>query len=285
MTHMPATGVSGLDLYVRHKGEWRFLAVGQPHDFPDNETTFFRNLPQESREYRLYFPLYNGLKSLEIGTASEFKITALPASERKPVVFYGTSILQGGCASRPGMAYPSIIGRRIDSPVINLGFSGNGRGEPEVAELVAELDPALFVLDPLPNISPDDVTERLETFVKILREKHPETPILLVESVTYPTGILIESRRTRYTQSNDHLQGLFDRLRKAGDRNIYYHKTENLLGKDGEDTVDGTHPTDLGFLRMADGMEPAVREILAGTRDQVQKKLRHFRTQNRGTLH
>lgn len=281
MNHMAATGVSGLDLYVRHEGEWRFLAVGRPKSFPDNETSFFKNIPAETREFRLYFPLYNGLKSLELGVPAGHELTVLPASDLKPIVFYGTSILQGGCASRPGMSYTSILGRRFDWPVLNLGFSGNGKGEPEVAELIADIDPALFVLDPLPNISSDVVAERLETFVQILRKKHPETPILLVESVTYPSAFLIQSRGDRVRESNAHLKEAFDRLVQAGDKNLYYHTTENLLGDDGEDTVDGVHPTDLGFLRMANGLEPNLLQILSGKQSQKNKILRpsHPRSQ------
>lgn len=265
MNHMPATGVSGLDLYVRHQGEWRFLAVGRPSSSV-SETTFFKDLPAENRDFRLYFPLYNGLQSIEIGIPSGCTIENIPQNDLQPIVLYGTSILQGGCASRPGMAYPAILGRRFEYPLINLGFSGNGRGEPEVAELIAELDAALFLLDPLPNIAPGEVGEKLTNFVKILREKHPETPILLVESVAYPTSFLIPSRANRYQTSNARLREVFDHFIKEGDENLYYFCSENLLGKDGEDTVDGTHPTDLGFLRMADGLEPVIREILSAHR-------------------
>ncbi|HLS27801.1 MAG TPA: SGNH/GDSL hydrolase family protein [Opitutales bacterium] len=262
MNHMPATGVSGLDLYVRHENKWRFLAVGRPGNDVANDRTLFKDLPAETREFRLYFPLYNGIKSIEIGIPTGYTLEDSPQSDLKPVVLYGTSILQGGCASRPGMAYPAILGRRFDDPLINLGFSGNGRGEPEVAELIAELDPSLFVLDPLPNIAPSEVSEKLTNFVKILREKHPETPILLVESVAYTTSFLIPSRANRYQTSNARLREVFEQLIEEGDENLYYFQSENLLGEDGEDTVDGTHPTDLGFLRMADGLEPAIREIL-----------------------
>ena len=157
LPHMPATGVSGLDLYVRAGDKWHWIGVGRP-EHEVNETTLAQGLRREKREYILYLPLYNGIDSVEIGVPPNAIVEAAPDryAGKKPAVFYGTSILQGGCASRPGMAYPSIIGRMIEWPAINLGFSGNGKTEPEVAKLLAELDPAVYVMDSLPNL---DVAE------------------------------------------------------------------------------------------------------------------------------
>ena len=115
-----------------------------------------------------------------------------PVGNRKPLVFYGTSITQGGCASRPGMVHTAILGRWLDRPVINLGFSGNGTMDPEMADLMAELDPALYILDCLPNINAAQVAKRVVPFVRTLRKARPETPILLVEDLTgsgRPRGI------------------------------------------------------------------------------------------------
>jgi lysophospholipase L1-like esterase len=179
-------------------------------------------------------------------------------------VFYGTSITQGGCASRPGMAYPSIIGRQLDWPIVNLGFSGNGKTEPEMAALLAELDPAAYVLDSLPNLDVAQVAERVEPFFQALRAAHRETPIILVENVNYTNTGFIDSRRTKVTDANALLRQLYERLKGAGDARVYYVPAFALLGGDGEDTVDGTHPTDLGFVRMAQGMAPVIREALGG---------------------
>lgn len=160
------------------------------------------------------------------------------------------------------MAYPSIVGRMIDWPTINLGFSGNGKSEPEVAQLLAELDPSVYVLDSLPNLDVAEVRERVEPFVKTLRAAHPTTPIILVENVTYTNSAFVESRQAKVTGANELLRKLYDKMRAAGDSNVYYVPTSRLLGADGEDTVDGTHPTDLGFQRMAQGIAPVVREAL-----------------------
>lgn len=263
LPHMPATGVSGLDLYVRDAGEWKWLANGRPEK-GENERTLVRGLTKSKREYLLYLPLYNGVESVEIAVPAGATFSPAPDRDpaRRPIVFYGTSILQGGCASRPGMAYPAIVGRLLDWPVVNLGFSGNGKTEPEMAQLLAELDPAAYVLDSLPNLDVAQVKERVEPFIATLRAKHPLTPIVIVENVNYADTGLLESRRTKVYEANTYLRKLFDRLKAAGDKRLHYLHASHLLGGDGEDTVDGTHPTDLGFMRMAQGAAPVIREAL-----------------------
>ena len=261
MPHMPATGVSGLDLYIKEDGRWQF-AGRAPARALTNEFSLIHNRRPVKREFLLYLPLYNGVKTLELGVPASAQFEAAPVRPQKPMVFYGTSILQGGCASRPGMAYPAIIGRHLDWPTINLGFSGNAISEPEVAQLLAELDPAVYVLDALPNMTTAAVTERIEPFVKTLRQAHPKTPIVLVEEETYANAKFVQFQHERNVKNNAALKAAYQRLRKAGVRNLYYIPADNLLGNDGEGTVDGVHPTDLGFLRMADTIGPVLRRIL-----------------------
>jgi len=264
MPHMPATGVSGLDLYVKVDGKWRWLGVGQPSAVT-TEATLTSGIPEGTRDYLLYLPLYNGVKSVELGVDQKFFIAqpdAYPESHRKPIVFYGTSITQGGCASRPGMVHTAILGRWLERPVINLGFSGNGRLEPEIADLLVELDPAVYVLDCLPNMSAAEVTERTAPFVRKLREKRPETPILMVEDRTYTNAFLVTSSRQRNDTSRAAFKAAYQQLTKEGVKGLGYLEGEQLLGADGEDTVDSSHPTDLGFLRQAEAMRPALESLL-----------------------
>ncbi|MBM3737532.1 MAG: DUF1080 domain-containing protein [Acidobacteria bacterium] len=264
LPHMPATGVSGLDLYVRDAGEWRWTGYGRPDQQGVQEKILVHGLDRRKREFLLYLPLYNSLDTLEIGLPPGDTLDTPPArpANRRPIVFYGTSILQGGCASRPGMAYPSILGRMLDWPTINLGFSGNGKSEPEIARLLAELDPAAYVLDSLPNLTVAETAERVPPFIQVLRERHPATPIILVEHVQYTDSGPVSERRVKPAGANAALRSIFNSRKKAGDSNIYYVGAWQLFGGDGEDTVDGVHPTDLGFLRMAQGMAPVLREIL-----------------------
>lgn len=275
MPHMPATGASGLDLYIRDAGEWRWLAVGRPMGSGLNEQTLVQGLEPRKREYMLYLPLYNGVSSVMIGVPSDalFEPADDRYTNRKPVVFYGTSITQGGVAARPGMAYPAIIGRELDWPIINLGFSGNGKIEPEMAELLAQLDPAAYVIDSLPNLTPKEVDQRIKPFIKLIRTQHPETPILLVENINYADGNFVAARRSRTYESNSALRKRYEELTKEGDNNLFYVPASHLLGEDGEDTVDGTHPTDLGFLRIAKGMGPIVREALESANYDVPREV------------
>lgn len=265
MPHMPATGVSGVDLYARDAGRWLFKANGRPSTAPLISLTLGGALTAcpQGREFTLYLPLYNGVESVEIGLPSE--ATMQPAPPRpgsgKPILFYGTSITQGGCASRPGMAYTSIIGRMLDRPTINLGFSGNGQMEPELAHLLAELDPSVYVLDCMGNISPAWVNERIEPFVRILRAARPATPIVLVENVVYYLN-LSGAGAPQPSEKNLNHRAVFARLVAAGVKGLHTVPGEGLIGYDGEGTVDGCHPTDLGFQRMAEAIAPVLRPLV-----------------------
>ncbi len=266
MPHMPATGVSGIDLYVRDdQGQWRWLACGQPTE-QTNTKRLVTGIPEGERTYLMYLPLYNGVAKVEIGIPKDSTLAAAPARPpelQKPIVFYGTSITHGASASRPGMAHPAILGRRFDRPVINLGFSGNGRMETEVVELMAQIDAAVYVIDCLPNITAADVLERTKPCVEIIRRAHPETPILLVEDRSYSDSFLVTGKRERNESSREALRKVYDELKAAGDPNLYYLAGEHLLGDDNEGTVDSSHPTDLGFMRQADAMAEVLEPILS----------------------
>ena len=252
MVHMPGTGVSGIDVYGKNEEDnWYFIANGKPTKMTNNIVV---HAPAEIQEFIIYLPLYNGVKDLKIGTDRNKFIEKIPIDDqRKQIVFYGTSITQGGCASRPGMAFTSIISRRLNAEIINLGFSGNGRMEPELAKLLAELDPALYVLDCLWNMSEEMVAQRVEPFVSILREYRPKTPILLVEDSNY---------QNKSTEKGNLLRAIFDKLKGSGDKNLYILANTGMLGDDGDGTVDGVHPNDLGMMRHAGIFIPYLKNLL-----------------------
>ncbi len=264
MPHMAATGVSGLDLYVKTDKGWRWLGVGQPTQ-QDNTATLAAGIPVGTREYMIYLPLYNGVTSVEIGIAKDKSLTtgAPYPADRKPIVFYGTSITQGGCASRTGMVHTAILGRRLGYPVVNLGFSGNGRMEEEVVKLIAEIDASVYVIDCLPNMTAKEVAANTEPLVKLLRAKRPTTPILLVEDRNYDNAHLLPGPKARNTASQAALKSAYEGLLKSGVKGLHYLPGANLLGDDNEGTVDASHPTDLGFLRQADAFEKSLRPILS----------------------
>jgi len=231
------------------------LAVGQP-TAQTNEVTLVGNLLPGTRQYLLYLPLYNGVTSVEIGVSANATIEKAPVwgeGERKPIVFYGTSILQGLSASRPGMVHSAILGRKFNWPVINLGFSGNGKMEPEMAGLLAELNPSVYVLDCLPNMVASEIRERVEPFVKKLRAAHPDVPIVLVEDRTMQDSFLIAGRMEWYhLKDRAELKAAYERLQHEGVKNLFYIPGEHLFGDDGEGSTDGSHPNDLGFMRQAE---------------------------------
>lgn len=260
MFHMPATGMSSIDIYVRRDNGCRWLAIGKALK-PENLAEIGL-LPGGTHEYMLFLPLYNGVASLRLGVPSE-KMIAKPAPRSgKPIVFYGTSITQGGCASRPGMAYPAIIGRQLDRETINLGFSGNGRMDPELADLLAEIDASVYVLACMENMAPDLIAERVVPFVQSLRKARPKTPIMIVENITYPAQVFIPNRESGFRAKNDMLRRQYDTLTAAGVTGIHYVSGERLYGDDGEGTVDGCHATDLGFLRFSEVLVPRLRSVL-----------------------
>ena len=262
MPHMPATGVSGLDLYGEdNEGIDRWVSVVRPTS-QTVEVTIAKDLRPGRRRYTLYLPLYNGVESLEIGVDAEAVFEPVAPRSEKPMVFYGTSIMHGACASRPGMAFPAILGRRLNRPVINLGFSGNGRMEPEVGALLAELDPCVYVIDCLPNMNEAMITERAGPLVRQLRDAHPRTPLLLVEDRSFTNAPFFPKRAAHHHASRNAFKHVYLNLLDAGVEHLYYLDGEHLLGHDGEAATDGSHPNDLGMMRYADAYEPALRAIL-----------------------
>ncbi|MCA9448843.1 MAG: SGNH/GDSL hydrolase family protein [Candidatus Omnitrophica bacterium] len=261
MNHMAATGVSGLDLYAKSDEGWRWVATGRPSEVT-NEVQLINETPGGLQEYLLYLPLYNGVEKVEIGIAPGKMLGKSPKPKSKPLVFYGTSITQGGCASRSGMAHPEIIGRDRDVPVINLGFSGNGKMDPEIGDLLVELDPSVYIIDCCPNMNPEMILERTIPLVERIRQDRPVTPILLVENIEYQRGWFSESQRAAYEDKNAALKQRYEELIEKGVEGLYYLPCDGMLGDDANGTVDGVHPTDLGFFRMAHAFEPVLREIL-----------------------
>jgi hypothetical protein len=254
MPHMPATGVSGVDLYSKDRSRcWSFVANGRPAGV----TNTARFVLPAGQSYLLYLPLYNGVTSVELGVPKGNTLGgADPAAskQRKPIVIYGTSITHGGCASRPGMAFPAIVGRKLDTPVINLGFSGSGKMEPALAELLAELDPSVYVLDCLWNMSTELVSTRVEPFVKTLRAARPDTPILLAEDCSI--------RNVCPTEKGRILRTIHQKLTTEGVKNVYFLSNLGMMGDDTEGTVDGCHPSDLGFMRQAEVFARALAPLL-----------------------
>ncbi|MDL2266234.1 SGNH/GDSL hydrolase family protein [Parabacteroides sp. OttesenSCG-928-G07] len=268
MLHMPATGVSGIDLYsIDSDGNWNRCAGG--YTFNDTIQYTFSNIPKNRQhnngyEYRLFLPLYNTVKWLEIGVDETAEFTFVPLSPEKPILLYGTSIAHGACASRPGMAWSNILQRSLDYPLINLGFSGNGRLEKEVIDLIAETDARLYILDCLPNVDGREEAELIPLIVnavKQIRRQRAAAPILLVEHIGYANGATNSKLLESYTRANRANRKAYEQLLNENIGNLYYLTREELnIPADG--WVDHIHPNDLGMQAQATAVEAKIREIL-----------------------
>jgi lysophospholipase L1-like esterase len=264
MNHFAPSGIKGLDLYGLKNGKWQFVNSARP---AGKKTTavIIDHMAGIDMEYLLYLPLYDGLANLEIGVQSTATIGSSEINspqKEKPVVFYGTSITQGGCASRAGMAYPNQLSRMLDRQIVNLGFSGNGQLDLEIAEFIAGIDASCIVMDCLPNVSIVQMKEKYARFLEIIRDKKPAVPILMVETILFPHMYFDQTVYTHLREKNATLQKIFADRKKKHDRNIYYVKGDQLIGDDFEGTVDGVHLTDLGFLRMSQHLYPVIHKLI-----------------------
>ena len=264
MAHMPRSGSGGFDLY-EGVGTGKVFRANLKHEHGSKDVNglFRRDLPREMREWTIYLPLYNGVETIAIGLDPECRVEApTPFTYGKPVLFYGSSITQGGCASRPGNSYSTIIARRLDANLVNWGFSGSCRAEPIMAETIASLDLGALVLDYDHNApTVEYLASTHEPFFRLVRAARPALPVIFVSKPDfYGTDACCQRR--------DIVRNTYERARAAGDDNVYFVDGESLFGETERDlcTVDGCHPNDIGFLRMADGITPAVRTALQAKR-------------------
>ncbi|MDP4205444.1 MAG: SGNH/GDSL hydrolase family protein [Bacteroidota bacterium] len=264
MNHFAPSGIKGLDLYCLKNGKWQFVNSARPSG-KSNSSIIINHMSGDNMEYMLYLPLYDGLSNLEIGvkTTATIDNPQIDSPQKaKPVVFYGTSITQGGCASRAGMSYTNQLSRMLNRQTINLGFSGNGQLDYEIAEAMTEIDASCYVIDCLPNVTIAQMDEKYAHFLDIIREKKPNTPILLVETILFPHMYFDQTVFSLLQGQNATLQKIYANQKKKGDKNIYYLKSEKLIGIDNEATVDGVHLTDLGFQRMAQNLYPVLKKLI-----------------------
>ena len=266
MYHMPATGQSGFDLYVRDYGVQRYIRTTRfAHDSVNYQYELYKSDESKFHNFTLNFPLYNGVKSLQIGIEQGSILQAPPAfSFNGKIVIYGTSITQGGCVTRPGMAYSNILSRKLDAQFINLGFSGNGKGEPALANLINQITDVSFIILDYEANAGKTIKNSLDPFIEILREKHPETPILIMSKIKYASYYKGSPNNKLYYELRDFQQNLVDERVAAGDENIYFLDGSKVLGDDYyECAVDGVHPSDLGSDRIANALLTKIQDILS----------------------
>ena len=252
--NMTFIGTIGFDLYADGAYAGTFVP-----SVTENAYEAIVKLPDaKQREFTIHFPLYANLESLEIGL--DEKASLAPASDydiEAPVVFYGSSITNGACASRPGMAYPAQVGRMLNANHHNLGFGGSARGEKAICEYIAAMKMSAFVLDYDYNAyNPEHLEETHEPFFKLIREKNPDLPILMISA---PKPERDASWQRRY----ETIKKTYENAIAAGDKNVYFLDGGAPLREIGQEfLVDGIHPSDLGFYFMAKAVSEILRPIL-----------------------
>ena len=267
MPHMPSTGVSGIDLYA-HDSKGNELLCHGSYSFGDTvKYTYgpiaYHDSQREEYEYELFFPMYNSVTWMEIGVPEEYAFRFVEADKRKPIVVYGTSIAHGGCASRPAMAWTNIVKRDLDLPLINWGFSGSGRLDASMFELMGKVDACLYVIDCMPNMTrftSEEIVDRLVKGIHILRAKS-NAPILVVEHDGYNDDQTNENSWKDIIRRNVACKQGYDQLKKEGVKGLYY-LSKSDINMDPEGMVDGIHSTDLGMMCYAKAYVPKIRKIL-----------------------
>lgn len=260
MPHFPLTGSIGFDLYVGVGREQIYRGTFTP---PFNITDGYESVmdlgAEEERIVTINFPLYSNVKQLYIGLKDGCTLSAAPDYRvEKPVVYYGSSITQGGCASRPGNAYQAIISRRQDSNFINLGFSGSARGEQVIIDYINQLDMSLFVLDYDHNApTPEHLEATHEHMFQCIRAAHPELPIIML---TRPKVHLTPESIRRL----EIVAKTYNNAIAAGDTHVYMIPGSELIEPDAIEcaTVDNCHPNDAGFLSMANVLGKLIEQLV-----------------------
>ena len=267
MYHMPATGQSGVDLYDKATGELRFCGVSrvEPADTEYDVELCAWNPGQTGKlesaevwqDVTLDLPLYNGVESFEVGVSMGSKVEKpRPHENSGRIVIYGTSITQGGVASRPGLGWTNQLGRQVDQEVINLGFSGNGMGEPALARRISEIDDMKLVLLDYEANAQEGVRTTLNPFIALIRARHPKLPIVVVSQIPWTNERRSSAAASAKKSLREFQQQTVAQLRAGGDENIYFIDGHGLLPWDHfeDGLVDGVHPNDLGMSWIAQGL-------------------------------
>ncbi len=255
MAHMTATGQNGFDLYFKNEGKWVFLATTKVNS-ESYALTLIKDLKPVIREYRLYFPLYNEVKDIYLGIDEDAIIEKI-ISKKEKIVFYGTSITQGGCATRPGINYTSLLGRSLNLEAINLGFSGNCHLDKAMLDILKEIkDMKYLILEPESNLTNEMMKEKLPSFLKGLKESLKKTKIILISAFPQPLTLIKKEDKENYLKRKEFQKQL------CLDLNINFLDGFEILKElNYEETVDGIHLTDLGFYNLYLYLDKYLRKL------------------------
>ena len=261
MNHMTDAGIKGIDLYEKKNDNWHYIGTGLPNG-KDNEQTLLKGASKTLREYYLYLPLYDTVTNLQLGLDDD-GIFEEAINKNLPIVFYGTSITQGGCASRPGLVHTNIISRKLDHECINLGFSGNGHLENSVGSIMSNIDASLYIIECMYNVDKDMVINNTIPLIKTIR-KNPiarKTPIVFIEQCTIDLDSIHNEFINSVIEKNNELNKQVDNAINKGEKDLFMIKQIGGIDEDSEATVDGLHFNDLGFQRYANHLISNIYEL------------------------
>jgi len=251
MNHMSSSGIKGIDLYTKVNSIWQYLGTGIP-DGKKNNSRIVQNMNKSEKEFKIYLPLYDGIEEIYIGLRKGSSLNTMPEHQnKKPIVFYGTSITQGGCASRTGISHTNIISRKADIDCLNFGFSGNGHLEKNVGNIISQIDAKFFIIECMQNVDEILLEKRLIPLISLIRKKQ-DSPIVLITEPVFKNPFLKDNHSKLQLNKNNQLKKEYSKLKKRNIKNIFLVDQPNALGSDNEATVDGVHFNDLGFIRYAD---------------------------------
>lgn len=256
----PPTALIGMDVYV----DGRYLGSALPDDKAVLKKEWALGVAPVMRDVEVYLPIGGGVVMQELVIDARAKLEAAkPYALEKPIVYYGSSITQGAQASNPGVTFPCLLGRWLDIDFINLGFAGNGLGEPALARAVAEIPAAVYVIDYWANPPPQVYAKTFPEFIAIIRAKHPDTPIV-VTGPYYNPSESFGSRMGQYQiEKRKLIPQLVEAKQKAGDKNIHYVDGFDLISPDQADALsDARHANSYGMFLYARGLEPMLRKVL-----------------------
>ena len=261
MNHMTDAGIKGIDLYTKRNNNWYYTNTCLPNG-KENEQILFEDIEKKNREYCLYLPLYDTLIDMQIGLDDDSSLEKI-TFQNKPLVFYGTSITQGGCASRPGLVHTNIISRELGHECINLGFSGNGHLENSIGNIMSDIDASFYVVECMYNVDKEMIKKRTKPLIKAIRAntQAKNTPIIFMEQAVIDMGHLNTELISSVMEKNEELNKQIQESIHGGERDLFIIKHTGAIDYDSEATVDGIHFNDLGFQRYADHFLKNVKEL------------------------
>jgi len=259
--NLTAIANKGLDLYIRHNGQWQFAGVGRP-DSVCSEALIVGNLDEGEKECLLYLPIYDEVSNVEIGIDQNAVINKGTNLFQKRIVVYGSSITQGASVSRPGMAYPARLSRLTGWEFLNIGLSGSAKMERAVIAMINDVQADAYVLDCIPNSSDAVIRERALNMINAIQKAHPGKPIILLNTISREQGFMDNKVGKMVLAQNKTIDSIANVLLRKKTKDFYFINTAGFLGDDHEGSTDGVHPNDLGSYRFVEKLRPLLVNIL-----------------------